>query len=260
MKILIVEDNPVNATMMQVSLEKERYETIMAADGEEALTALEAHPDVDLVLTDVMMPSLDGMAMLDRIRKRPEWKTLPVVVATSLANEATVRQAVSLHCKHFIVKPFTVHLLVQTVREAIGQRGVVLEDKARTLGRVGIDAAGYEQLALAFARVVRDRVAALEELCEREQQPEIDTVMRRDLFALDESAALLGAERLVNVLAAFGLPGGEPPVESLGGVYRALLTELRLLQSALPEVKRRLKIDADDLAEVGSEATKPVEG
>ena len=92
---------------------------------------LEEHPDVDLVITDVMMPNVGGLEMLERIRQRPEWKTLPVVVATSLANQATVRQAVSLHCKHFIVKPFTVQLLLQTVREAIGQRGVVLQDKTR---------------------------------------------------------------------------------------------------------------------------------
>src|SRR6185295_7099920 len=123
MKILIVEDNPVNAEMVRLALEKEHYETVWAHDGEEALAMLEAHLDVDLVITDVMMPNVGGLEMLGRIRQRPEYKTLPVVVATSMANQSTVRQAVSLHCKHFIVKPFTVRLLVQTVREAIGQRG-----------------------------------------------------------------------------------------------------------------------------------------
>src|SRR5690349_1041340 len=102
--------------MVRLSLEKERYGVVLARDGEQALAALEAHPEIDLVITDVMMPNVDGLQMLERIRQRPEWKTLPVVVATSLANQATVRQAVSLHCKQFIVKPFTVQLLLQTVR------------------------------------------------------------------------------------------------------------------------------------------------
>jgi CheY-like chemotaxis protein len=244
MKILVVEDNPVNAAMVRVTLEKERYEVVHAADGEQALEALEAHPDVDLVVTDVMMPSLTGLEMLERIRRRPEWKTLPVVVATSLANQATVRQAVSLHCKHFIVKPFTVQLLLQTVRDAIGARGVVLQEKAQALGRIGIDAAGYDQLAITFSALVHDRVAALQALAEREQQDAIDLGTRRDLYALDESAALVGAERLGHVLAAFGLPSGEIGVDALGGVYKALLTELKLLQSVLPPPpKKALRID-----------------
>lgn len=243
MKILVVEDNPVNATMMRVALEKERYELVAAPDGEQALQCLEEHPDVDLVITDVMMPSMDGLEMLNRIRQRTEWKTLPVVVATSLANEKTVRQAVSLHCKHFIVKPFSATLLLQTVREAIGQRGVVLQDRARMLGRIGIDGAGYDQLAVAFSTFVHERVTALEQLCEREQQEEIDVAMQRDLFALDESAALLGAERLANLLAAFGLPSATIPTETLGEIYKALLTELRLLQAVLPPPKKRLKIE-----------------
>ncbi len=234
MKILIVEDNPVNAEMVRLSLEKEHYEVVHAHDGEEALAMLMAHPDVDLVITDVMMPNVDGLQMLERIRKRPEWKTLPVVVATSLANQATVRQAVSLHCKHFIVKPFTVQLLLQTVREAIGQRGVVLQEKARVLSRLGLDAEGYDQLALTFAGFVHARVGALRELCERSEHQPLDLAMRRDLFALEESATLLGAERMGNLLQALGLPSADVPVDALGDAYKALLTELELLTAALP--------------------------
>jgi CheY-like chemotaxis protein len=188
-----------------------------------------------------MMPNVGGLEMLERIRQRPEWKTLPVVVATSLANQATVRQAVSLHCKHFIVKPFTVQLLLQSVREAIGQRGVVLQEKTRVLGRLGIDADGYEQLALTFATFVHGRVAALTELAERPEQQDIDLAMRRDLLALEESASLLGAERLANLLTALGLPNGTVPSEALAGAYKALLTELRLLTDALPALP---KVDA----------------
>lgn len=234
MKILIVEDNPVNAEMIRHSLEKEGYETILAQNGEEALVQLEAHPNLDLVITDIMMPSMDGLEMLGRMRQRLEHKTLPAVVATSVANESTVRRAVSLHCKHFIVKPFTVQLLLQTVREAIAQRGVVLQDKARVLGRIGLDEGGYDQLALAFASFVHARITAFHELCQREQQAEVDLAMSRDLFALEESATLLGAERLGNLLVALGLPGDTIPTQNLGGAYKAILNELRLLEGALP--------------------------
>jgi CheY-like chemotaxis protein len=247
MKILIVEDNPVNAEMVRLSLEKERYDVVLAHDGEEAITMLEEHPDVDLVITDVMMPNVTGLEMLERIRQRPEFKTLPVVVATSLANQATVRQAVSLHCKHFIVKPFTVQLLLQTVRDAIGARGAVLQDKARVVSRLGLDGPGYDQLALAFSAFVRDQVAALKDLCERSEHEDIDAAQRRDLFAMDESATLLGAERLGNLLGALGLPGGDPPIASLGAAYKALLAELTLLTGALPQPpKKSRKLVGDD--------------
>jgi CheY-like chemotaxis protein len=234
MKILIVEDNPVNAEMIRFSLEKEQYEPILAADGEEALACLDAHPDIAVVVTDVMMPGMDGMQMLQRIRERPECKSLPVVVATSLANQATVRRAVSLQCKHFIVKPFTVSLLLQEVREALGQRGMVLEDKAHALVRLGIDTAGYDRLALTFASFVHARVSTLQELAGQESPPEIDETLTRDLFALEECAKLLGAERLIEVLTSFGLPGGSVPAESRRGIYKALLNELRALAGVLP--------------------------
>jgi CheY-like chemotaxis protein len=254
-KILIVEDNPVNAEMVRLSLEKEQYETVLALDGEEALARLEEHPEIDLVITDVMMPNVGGLEMLERIRQRPEWKTLPVVVATSLANQATVRQAVSLHCKHFIVKPFTVKLLVQTVREAIGQRGVVLQEKTRVLGRLGLDPDGYDQLALTFSAFVHERVGALRALCqpateEQDSAPpaptEIDLPMRRDLFALEESAMLLGAERLANLLIALGLPNGTVAADALAGAYKALVTELELLTDALPPPPKTRKKLVDD--------------
>jgi CheY-like chemotaxis protein len=234
MKVLIVEDNPVNAEMIRHTLEKDGYEPVLAEDGETALAQLEAHPDVELVITDVMMPNVDGLEMLGRMRKRPEFKTLPVVMATSQANSKTVRQAVSLHCKHFIVKPFTVQLLLQTVREAIGQRGCVLEDKNRVLGRIGIDTGGYDQLVQSFAAFVRARIAALDEICAREKPAELDMGLRRDLFALEESATLLGAERVSRLLTAFGLPSGNIPAAELAGTYKAILAELRRLEGQLP--------------------------
>ncbi len=234
MTILIVEDNPVNAEMLRLTLEKAGYGVVRATDGAEALVKLGEHPEVDLVVTDVMMPNLGGLEMVERIRQRPEWTTLPIVVATSVANQATVRQAVSLHCKHFIVKPFTVQLLIQTVREAIGRRGVVLQDKARVLSRLGLDPEGYDRLALTFASLVHGRVRALRALCERTEHDELDLAQRRDLFALEESATLLGAERLGNLFAALGLPGGSVPRETLGDAYKALLIELQLLSAALP--------------------------
>jgi CheY-like chemotaxis protein len=276
-KILIVEDNPVNAEMVRLSLEKEQYDTVLALDGEEALAKLEEHPEIDLVITDVMMPNVGGLEMLQRIRQRPEWKMLPVVVATSLANQATVRQAVSLHCKHFIVKPFTVKLLVQTVREAIGQRGVVLQEKTRVLGRLGLDPDGYDQLALTFSTFVHERVGALRALCEPAapaesgeqaapaepanppQLTEIDLPMRRDLFALEESATLLGAERLGNLLVALGLPNGTLSPEALGGAYKALLTELRLLVDALPPPKKGTRLVDDNGDGAGESASEAVD-
>ena len=245
--ILIVEDNPVNAEMVRLSLERERYETLLAHDGEEALTLLEQHPGVDLIITDVMMPNVGGLEMLERVRQRPEWKLLPVVVATSQANQATVRQAVSLHCKHFIVKPFTVQLLLQAVREALAQRGAMLEEKTRVVGRLGLDEEGYDQLALTFATFVHARVTSLRELCEREEAaPEPDLAMRRDLTALEEGAALLGAERLANFLASLGIATGSVPVDALGGAYKTLLAELELVAGLLPSVKKRKRLVDDN--------------
>src|SRR5204862_271374 len=129
-------------------------------------------------------PGMGGMQLLERIRRRPEYKTLPIVVATSLANQATVRQAVALHCKHFIVKPFTVQLLIHTVREALRLRGAVLEDKTRVLSRLGIDAHTVQVEVDVATGIPHTQTVGLPDSSVRESKDRVRSALRNAGFEI----------------------------------------------------------------------------
>jgi two-component system chemotaxis response regulator CheY len=77
-----------------------------AGDGQEALAVLGQHP-VNLVLTDINMPKMDGLQLLASMKSSPQWKSLPVVMITTEGGEAKVGEAVRLGAVGYVRKPFT---------------------------------------------------------------------------------------------------------------------------------------------------------
>jgi len=77
-----------------------------AGDGLEAMDRL-AEKRVDLVLSDINMPNMDGIQLLSRIRAHPEWKTIPVLMITTEGSQQKVLEAVQLGANGYVRKPFT---------------------------------------------------------------------------------------------------------------------------------------------------------
>ena len=77
-----------------------------AGDGQEALAVLGQHP-VNLVLTDINIPKMDGLQLLASMKSSPQWKSLPVVMITTEGGEAKVGEAVRLGAVGYVRKPFT---------------------------------------------------------------------------------------------------------------------------------------------------------
>lgn len=85
-KILIVEDDAVLLKMYGRKFTKEGFEVAEAGDGEEGLAKLAAGPAPDVVLLDVMLPKMDGFAVLAKIKENPATKNIPVFLASNLGN------------------------------------------------------------------------------------------------------------------------------------------------------------------------------
>jgi two-component system chemotaxis response regulator CheY len=77
-----------------------------AGDGEEALTVLRGHR-VDLILSDINMPKMDGLQLLASLKASPQWNTIPVVMVTTEGGETKVAEAVKLGASGYVRKPFT---------------------------------------------------------------------------------------------------------------------------------------------------------
>ena len=114
--ILIVDDEKNYLIVLSAFLSGEGYETLTAASGADALDTLEA-ADLDLVLTDMKMPKMDGIEFLKEIKKKnPD---LPVVVMTAYGTVEKAVEAMQLGAFNFIQKPFKNETLKQMIEKAI---------------------------------------------------------------------------------------------------------------------------------------------
>ena len=101
--ILVVEDDPVLKNLLGHTLAG-KYQTLYASDGNEALALLEANKPV-LVLLDLMLPTVDGFAVLTSIRARTdELKNVPIIVVSNLGADADIQKAKSLGANDYLIK------------------------------------------------------------------------------------------------------------------------------------------------------------
>ncbi|GIV00979.1 MAG: hypothetical protein KatS3mg014_2594 [Actinomycetota bacterium] len=113
--VLVVDDEPQVVWMLRFSLEAEGYRTLEARDGRAALEEIRQHRP-DLVLLDVMMPVLDGWAVLEELQAIPEQERPRVVVVSARASLRDRAKAAELGADAFVAKPFNVEDLLDLLR------------------------------------------------------------------------------------------------------------------------------------------------
>jgi len=142
--VMVVDDDPNARDLLAATVRREGYRVIEATDGEIALTlAREWRPDV--VTLDVLMPRMDGWAVLTALKSDPELVDIPVIIVTVLADRGI---AVSLGAAEFLTKPVDRVRLAATLRRHVFGSGVVLvvddESDSRQLARRHLDRLGWE--------------------------------------------------------------------------------------------------------------------
>ena len=102
-KILIVEDEPDLLGILADKFTKEGFKVTTARDGEEGLTAV-ASDKPDVILLDIIMPRLDGMSMLKKMRVEPANKDIPVIILTNLADSDVVVNSLEHGVFDYLIK------------------------------------------------------------------------------------------------------------------------------------------------------------
>jgi CheY-like chemotaxis protein/HAMP domain-containing protein len=115
-KILIVDDDVRNVFALTSALEANGMEVVYAENGREGLEALEANPDVDLVLMDIMMPELDGYEAIRSVRSRKEFAKLPIISLTAKAMKGDREKSVAAGASDYITKPVDTDQLLSLMR------------------------------------------------------------------------------------------------------------------------------------------------
>ena len=114
-RILVVEDSATQAAALAALLEGEGFEPHVERRAERALEAMREAP-VDLVLSDVLMPGMDGYELCRRIKQVPEWAEIPVVLLTSLTDPLAIVRGLESGADHYVTKPYDPAGLLSRVR------------------------------------------------------------------------------------------------------------------------------------------------
>lgn len=149
-KVLVVEDDDLLREALNDTLQLAGYRVVEAENGARALSLLKAG-DIDLVISDVQMAVMDGHVLLKNIKK--QWSALPVVLMTAYGTIAKAVEAIRDGAADYLVKPFEVAVLIETVSRLIGER------KVESTRIIGEDPRSREVLAL--ARRVADSEATV---------------------------------------------------------------------------------------------------
>lgn len=114
-RILIVEDSPTQAARLRRTLETNGYRTQTAANGREALERIAQQPP-DLVISDVLMPEMDGYEFCAQVKKSPELRRIPVVLLTALDRPYDIIQGLRCGADNFMIKPYDSAQLLTRLR------------------------------------------------------------------------------------------------------------------------------------------------
>lgn len=120
-KILIADDDRLIASMLSYRLTNGGHRVVQAHNGEEALNMAAAEPP-DVILLDIMMPVMDGLHVLQRLKGDPVLQRVPVIMLTALGHEKDVVGCLKVGAADFVVKPFNLNELVARIEAVLRNR------------------------------------------------------------------------------------------------------------------------------------------
>jgi two-component system cell cycle response regulator DivK len=118
-RILVVEDNRDNLTLINDVLSSLEYEVLSAKDGEEALQSASAEKP-SLILMDLSLPRMDGWTATQRLKSDPELAHIPVIALTAHAMIGDRERALAAGCDDYVSKPINIRELISKLRQLLG--------------------------------------------------------------------------------------------------------------------------------------------
>jgi len=142
-RILIVDDEPFNVDYLEQELEELDYETLAATNGQEALDCVHSSSP-DLILLDIMMPVMDGFAVLEHLKGNPATRDIPVIVISAMSDLQSVVKGIKRGAEDYLPKPFEPTLLHARITASLEKKA--LRDQQRKLLHTFASEAVAEQL------------------------------------------------------------------------------------------------------------------
>ncbi|HEX9121826.1 MAG TPA: response regulator, partial [Actinomycetota bacterium] len=121
--VLIVDDDPLNRRLLTASLEADGHRTASADDGLAALAALDTDPP-DVVLLDIVMPGIDGIGVLERMKRDPTLRHIPVIMISGVDDADSVIRCLEIGAEDFLPKPFDRAILRARVSAGLNRKAI----------------------------------------------------------------------------------------------------------------------------------------
>lgn len=118
--ILIVDDSKTIRNLVAFIMKKEGFRVTMAEDGIDGLEKLYPADHVDLIITDINMPRMDGFTFIKTVREQEAYRDLPIVVLSTEGKEKDIQQGMSFGANLYMVKPAHPEKMIKNVRMLLG--------------------------------------------------------------------------------------------------------------------------------------------
>lgn len=116
--ILIVEDSASMRKFIALSLKFLGYKVVLAVDGMDAIEKIPGE-NIDLVITDLNMPNIDGFSLIEHIRAIEEYKDIPIIVLSSLTEECDIEKSIEMGANSYLMKPFNTQVIQSEVKRLL---------------------------------------------------------------------------------------------------------------------------------------------
>ncbi len=249
-RILVVDDNPVNARLTCMLLEREGYEVATAPDAEFALRTLEQFRP-RLILMDIQLPGMDGLELTRRIKANPDHANVAIVALTAYAMKGDEEKAIEAGCDGYVSKPINTRALPRLIREHIDR------SKRAAAGPPVPHAERFIDASIVDLGLLSERVGANSELMREivqiffDRYPAIlvkaqDAVARREFKEVERAAhSLRGylvnfyARRAAEAARELEIKGRLSDADQIDEAFSHLQREIDLLTPLLASLQRK---------------------
>ena len=121
-RVLVVEDNEMNMQLVEFLLEEGGYEIVKAASGEEAMAVARSGEPVDLILMDIHLPGVDGLSVVQELKRDERTRKIPVLALTAHAMRGDKDRFLQAGCDGYISKPIDVKTFLSSISSFIPSR------------------------------------------------------------------------------------------------------------------------------------------
>lgn len=231
MSILVAEDDVTSARVVELTLKKYGYQYFIAENGRIALDYLYRTPQVRLVISDIMMPDMNGMELLAKMKGTRELQNTPIIMCTTKADMDTVKQAVKSGCADYVVKPINPLQLLKKIDRVMEKEPPVIIEYRNLVLKTRVDRFTYAEAIKRFSDQLNQKIALVDDRLRKQK-----VLHAGALDELTEMCSEIGAVRLHQLL-----DGSRDLINNVavseGEVFAELqlvLREMKMLRFYLP--------------------------